>query len=96
MLRFGHGIVGHVIMTGETVIAAVEDVNRVLSESSGVLRFVTAVFGIFDPRSGSLTYVNCGHSPPLLLRSASGREVLDLRGPALGILDDWRFEAELR
>jgi serine phosphatase RsbU (regulator of sigma subunit) len=31
-------------------------------------RFVTVLLGEIDTRSGRLTYINCGHNPPLLLR----------------------------
>jgi sigma-B regulation protein RsbU (phosphoserine phosphatase) len=70
---------------GTAVTGAVSAVNRVLLESQGGSRFVTAVCGALDPASGRLEYVNCGHNPPLLLRAGGAHEALDSGGPALGL-----------
>jgi serine phosphatase RsbU (regulator of sigma subunit) len=56
--------------------------------------FATLFFGILDPSTGSLTYVNGGHEPPVVL-SASGAGALQRlapTGPALGLLPDRTFE----
>jgi sigma-B regulation protein RsbU (phosphoserine phosphatase) len=49
--------------------------------------FVTLFFGILDPDTGALTYINAGHNPPVLL-DASGKVKarLTLTGPAVGML----------
>jgi phosphoserine phosphatase RsbU/P len=70
---------------GARVGAAVEAVNRVLLDSQGGSRFVTAVCGMLEPSTGRLDYVNCGHNPPLLLHAGGGHELLDTGGPALGL-----------
>ena len=67
--------------------------NRAVLESRDASRFVTAFCGVLDGASGRLTYVNCGHNPPLLLRASGGRERLQHGGPALGLLGEARFEA---
>jgi sigma-B regulation protein RsbU (phosphoserine phosphatase) len=74
------------------ICGVVEDLNRFILEFAGISRFVTGVYGVFDPSGGSLHYVNCGHNPPLLLHSGGGRELLERGGPALGIIEDCRFE----
>ena len=57
--------------------------------SSGM--FVTLLYGILDPISRKLTYVNAGHNPPVLSRR---EEVLSLRakGIALGVIEDVELE----
>lgn len=68
-------------------------VNRILLESPGLARFVTAVYGVLEPAAGRFDYVNCGHNPPMLLQAEGGRESLETGGPALGILAECAFEA---
>jgi sigma-B regulation protein RsbU (phosphoserine phosphatase) len=70
----------------ERVIADVVDsVNRLLIDSKDTSRYVTAVYGILDAGSGTFTYVNCGQTPPILLKAGGETEWLDQGGPALGM-----------
>lgn len=69
-----------------------ERVNSLLWESTGATTFVSAVYGVLDPRSGRFIYANCGHNPPLLLRPGKSPKRLEAGGTALGILDDMEFE----
>lgn len=56
-------------------------------------QFVTAFYGILDPRSGNLVYSNAGHPPPLLLGSGDRSHVwLDNTGIPLGILETSSWE----
>jgi sigma-B regulation protein RsbU (phosphoserine phosphatase) len=70
-----------------------EQLNGVVLESGDTSRFVTAVCGILDSASGRLTYVNCGHNPPLLLRASGETRSLDRGGPALGLFAAGGFDA---
>ncbi len=67
--------------------------NGVVMESRDASRFVTAVCGVLEQRSGRFTYVNCGHNPPVLLRASGADELLGQGGPALGLFADEGFEA---
>jgi sigma-B regulation protein RsbU (phosphoserine phosphatase) len=78
----------------EDLHAVAAQLNRVVLESRDAARFVTAACGVLDPASGRLTYVNCGHNPPLLLRASGGRETLKGGGPALGLFEEGSFEAD--
>jgi sigma-B regulation protein RsbU (phosphoserine phosphatase) len=73
--------------------AVATQLNRAVLESGDASRFVTAVCGVLDVRSGRLAYVNCGHNRPLLLRASGGREGLERGGPALGLFAEAAFEA---
>ncbi len=61
------------------------DVHGMLLESMDTSRFVTAVYGILEPRLGTFTYVNCGHCPPVLLRARGEADVLASGQAALGM-----------
>ncbi|MBS0450622.1 MAG: SpoIIE family protein phosphatase [Proteobacteria bacterium] len=55
--------------------------------------FATAFMGLFDPQTGTLSYINAGHDAPLV--AGAGGEVrqrLGATGPALGLLADQRFD----
>jgi len=50
-------------------------------------RFITLFYAVFDMNTGLLTYVNAGHTPPLLLRNRGDVERLHEGGVALGLFD---------
>jgi sigma-B regulation protein RsbU (phosphoserine phosphatase) len=55
-------------------------------------RFITIFYAVLDLAGGELTYVNAGHTPPLLLRADGEVERLQSGGVALGMFDRSRFE----
>jgi phosphoserine phosphatase RsbU/P len=56
-------------------------------------RFITLFYALFDMRTGSLTFVNAGHTPPLLLRNQGGIDRLHEGGVALGLFDQSAYTA---
>ncbi len=63
--------------------------NYIAQIHSKMNMFVTLFFGMFDPVSGVLTYINAGHNPPVLLDSTGRVKArLTLTGPAVGMLPD--------
>lgn len=67
-------------------------VNDILSQDNDTCVFVTTFYGVFDPRDGSVTYVNAGHPPPLLVHPDGRSEFLaTTRGIALGVMDGMPF-----
>jgi sigma-B regulation protein RsbU (phosphoserine phosphatase) len=53
--------------------------------------FATIFFGILDPRTGTLLYINGGHEPPLILRSGAVAETLQKTGIAIGVVPSYGF-----
>lgn len=67
----------HVAYERADLRAIVADLDRAVARSVGYEDFVTAA--LVEERGGTLTVVNCGHPPPLLLRRG---EVIVLEPPA--------------
>lgn len=69
-------------------------VNQRIINDTDSSRFVTVFYGILDPESGTFSYCNAGHNPPLLLRSQDVKkpERLTKTGVLLGMFDDERWE----
>ncbi|MDL1912498.1 response regulator [Chloroflexi bacterium CFX6] len=53
--------------------------------------FATVFFGILDPKSGLLTYVNAGHEPPVIVRADGAQTRLPKTGLAVGLLAGFKF-----
>ena len=65
---------------------------RSLYESLERENYVTAFYGVLDSKNDILTFSNCGHNRPILLRRDGGVELLAEGGLALGIVDDTEYE----
>jgi sigma-B regulation protein RsbU (phosphoserine phosphatase) len=62
-------------------------------------RFITVFYSVFDTSTGELTYVNAGHTPPLVLRADGGVDRLHDGGVALGLFEGSQYQtgrAQLR
>ncbi|HOP06009.1 MAG TPA: SpoIIE family protein phosphatase [candidate division Zixibacteria bacterium] len=67
-------------------------VNRLLTESLQPGRFVTAVYGVLDAKNHVLTFANCGHNLPILLRVDGSVEYLREGGPVMGVTAEAEYE----
>ena len=56
--------------------------------------FATLFFGVLDPRSGQLTYVNGGHEPPVLFNQSGKRELLKATGPVVGMMAEMEYRVD--
>lgn len=71
---------------------AMASVNDGLCQDNDTCMFVTVFYAVFDPLQGSLTFVNAGHPPPLLIHANGESEFLPLtNGIALGVADGLPF-----
>lgn len=78
---------------GLDVATLMERLNLQIARHAPRSRFITLFFGIFDPATGRLSWVNAGHLPPLLRRADGRLERLSNGGMALGLSEGARYEA---
>ena len=57
--------------------------------------FATIFFGILDPKTGKLIYINGGHEAPFICNSQGIKERLKPTGPAVGVFPKAKFTIEL-
>jgi sigma-B regulation protein RsbU (phosphoserine phosphatase) len=74
-------------------LQAVRLTNDYIVKNHGDLgMFATLFFGVLDPNTGLLTYINGGHEPLFILNPSGGvRERLKSVGPAVGILPNMDY-----
>jgi len=99
----GKGMPAALLMTslkgGVQVLAEVTDdvadlmgrLDRTVSANFPRNRFVSLVLAVLDPSTGTLTYCNGGHNPPLLLRANGTVERLAAGGTILGMLPELSY-----
>ena len=77
-------------------LKAVKLTNNYIALNHGDLSmFATLFFGIMDPDSGALSYINGGHEPLFIVGSGGGvKEHLSFTGPAVGIEPEIDFKIE--
>jgi sigma-B regulation protein RsbU (phosphoserine phosphatase) len=56
--------------------------------------FATLFFGVLDPLTGALTYINGGHEPPMLVGQSGIKARLAPTGPAVGLFPGVEFGIE--
>ncbi|MBC8031075.1 MAG: SpoIIE family protein phosphatase [Pyrinomonadaceae bacterium] len=69
----------------ESLVETISAVNKYLAENIPPNRFVTLFYAELDPESGTLSFLNAGHNPPLIVHAAGTVEQLAAGGLPLGI-----------
>jgi serine phosphatase RsbU (regulator of sigma subunit) len=91
-------ITGNDLTHPEHLIAlrAIQFTNKYIAQNHGDLAmFATLFFGVLDPQTGILTYVNGGHEPLLIIKKSGGvKERLNPTGPAVGIDSESKFDIQ--
>jgi sigma-B regulation protein RsbU (phosphoserine phosphatase) len=88
---FTRGATGRMTLPG--LVETLQQVNRTLWQSTSAQHYATLFFGLYDDSTRRLTYVNCGHNPPMLLRGNGGVERLEATATVIGLFEKWDCEA---
>ncbi len=77
----------------ERLLHAISLTNNYLIEThESACMFATVFIGILDPKSGTITYINCGNDPALIIRrDGTIRAELTPTGAAVGVTSPSRF-----
>jgi len=86
--------------TARVLVNTIQTTNRYIAithPSSSM--FASVFFGLLNPETGVLTYLNAGHEAPVIFRGDGTQETLEVTGGVLGLFPGARFsvaEARLR
>ncbi len=74
---------------------AVKRVSLQLYNYSVSSNFATMFLAVLDPKSNTLSYVNAGHNPPLLITGNGEKTLLESTGMMIGVFDfaDWDMKS---
>lgn len=75
------------VASGAALAEIAVRLNRLLRDDCRPHGFVTCFLAELEPATGRLTYVNCGHVPPLLVGTGVSEEELSEGGPVLGVFE---------
>jgi serine phosphatase RsbU (regulator of sigma subunit) len=89
---------GDMIIQQETIdveqtnpLIAVKLTNDYIAQNNDMCMFATLFFGVLDPESGKLVYINGGHEAVMVIDQNGIRERLLPTGPAVGTLPQAKF-----
>jgi sigma-B regulation protein RsbU (phosphoserine phosphatase) len=71
----------------------ITNLNERIIKNTTEDRFITFFFGLYNTEKASLTYINAGHNPPVLISDGKPVRRLDKGGIFIGCLP-WEYEIE--
>ena len=81
--------------TPKDVLKTIHLTNEYLADEHGNDgMFVTLFYGVFDPETGRLFYINGGHEPAFIINRNGIKQTLKGTGPALGPIKDASYRIE--
>ena len=75
------------------VARVMSNVNQLVYDASTINRYATFFFGILDPTTRELKYVNAGHNPPVVLRGGTELTLLDGGAPLSDCCGIWSIRS---
>jgi phosphoserine phosphatase RsbU/P len=86
-----HAAVHAQVASCRSITESIGAVNRYLADNTPANRFVTLFYAELDPQTGSLSFINAGHNPPLIAHEGGTLEQLAAGGLPLGIVPDFDY-----
>ena len=82
------------LITAKRTQNAIENFNRLACNECKDGEFVTLFYASIDAQEETITYCNCGHEPPVLIRDGRIKEELKKGGLVLGLGVEAEYEIE--
>ncbi|MEX1329743.1 MAG: SpoIIE family protein phosphatase [Desulfobacterales bacterium] len=90
----GHLEMNHLDTKPEKILLrTIRSINNYISithEQAGM--FATIFYGILEPQTGELTFINGGHEPPIIIEPGGIKTILKPTGPAVGLYPNLEFK----
>src|SRR5215213_7372846 len=86
-----HAAVHAQVASCRPITETIGAVNRYLADNTPANRFVTLFYAELDPLTGSLSFINAGHNPPIIAHEGGKLETLAAGGLPLGIVPDFDY-----
>jgi serine phosphatase RsbU (regulator of sigma subunit) len=90
----GHLEINHLDTTPEEILLrTIRSINNYISithEQAGM--FATIFYGILEPQTGELSFINGGHEPPIITSPGGIKTILKPTGPAVGLYPQLEFK----
>lgn len=77
----------------DELLPVVSKLNESIIKQTTSDRYITFFIGLYDHQSESLTFINAGHNPPLLVNRSGEIQELKTGGIFIGFMP-WEFESE--
>ena len=91
----GHLKISHLDSKPERILQrTIRSINNYISithEQAGM--FATIFYGILEPQTGKLSFINGGHEPPIIIGPGGIKTMLKPTGPAVGLYPNLEFRA---
>jgi phosphoserine phosphatase RsbU/P len=87
---------GQYALALEDMPRLLRSVNSLFYKNTETNNYATMFFSLYDEARRTLRYVNCGHNPPMLLRSSGTVEQLGATATVLGLFGEWDCDVEER
>lgn len=68
--------------------------NYIAQEHAEMSMFATLFFGVLEPETGWLTYINGGHEPLFIIKDGVVKAKLNPTGPAVGMMPNMKFKVQ--
>jgi sigma-B regulation protein RsbU (phosphoserine phosphatase) len=77
----------------DTLLRTIRSINTYIARThERESMFATIFFGILNPHTGDIHYINAGHEPPIVIGACALKATLSPTGPAVGLFESLDFK----